>query len=90
MSKSTVIPVVGNLGRDSAMASGKKFVENDLVWAKMKGHPYWPARVSLPIVFDVLLIEIVSCSPLLQIDKPPPGLKSASNKHYVFFFGTLQ
>ena len=32
--------------RGAVMASSKKFVENDLVWAKMKGHPYWPARVN--------------------------------------------
>ena len=25
----------------------KRFKVNDLVWAKMKGHPHWPAKVSL-------------------------------------------
>lgn len=32
----------------------KKFQENDLVWAKMKGHPPWPARVSFSSSFAVV------------------------------------
>ena len=28
------------------MAGIARFKEGDLVWAKMKGHPHWPAQVS--------------------------------------------
>lgn len=27
------------------------FLTGDIVWAKLKGHPYWPAKVSLRFIF---------------------------------------
>lgn len=46
------------------MAGSTKFKEGDLVWAKMKGHPHWPAQVSRGVlgVFGVLLLEHSVCS----------------------------
>jgi hypothetical protein len=71
------------------MSASYDFVEKDLVWAKMRGSPHWPARVSLKTCFGVLLMGDFS-----QVDKPPAGEKSksklAGNWLYVLFYGTLQ
>lgn len=71
------------------MAGTRNFVENDLVWAKMKGSPHWPARVS-----EMSCLGELNFLDFYQVDKPPPGEKSknklAGNWLYVFFYGTLQ
>ena len=35
-----------NLVYINSMAALKQFAAGDLVWAKMKGYPHWPSRVS--------------------------------------------
>ena len=68
------------------------FAVGDLIWAKIKGHPYWPATVVCPMVVcdlqGFLLGEIESWS----FSKLPFQIKAAAkgNTWSVHFFGTCE
>ncbi|KAI1286772.1 putative oxidoreductase GLYR1 -like protein [Halotydeus destructor] len=50
-----------------------KFETGDLVWAKMKGFPHWPARLVDPLTTNL---------------RKPPGNYKNKPTHCVFFFGS--
>lgn len=63
------------------MVAKKDFEIGDLVWAKMKRYPFWPAKIVIPPAGKEKVIYT------------PKGLKKKSStprkaQHYVFFFGS--
>ncbi|GFW39814.1 putative oxidoreductase GLYR1 [Trichonephila clavipes] len=60
------------------MAAEKNFELGDLVWAKMKQYPFWPAQIVNPPVLNEKALKGL----------PKKKLTSRKNQHYVFFFGT--
>ncbi|GFY39071.1 hypothetical protein TNIN_380451 [Trichonephila inaurata madagascariensis] len=59
----------------------KNFELGDLVWAKMKNYPFWPAQiVNPPVVNEKLDTD-------RGLPKKKPSM-SRRNQHFVFFFGT--
>ncbi|GFQ89103.1 putative oxidoreductase GLYR1 homolog, partial [Trichonephila clavata] len=64
------------------MVANKDFEIGDLVWAKMKNFPFWPARITLP---PTVLDKGFCSAKGLQKKKSSTPRKA---QHYVFFFGT--
>ncbi|GFQ67004.1 putative oxidoreductase GLYR1 homolog [Trichonephila clavata] len=64
------------------MVAKKDFEIGDLVWAKMKNFPFWPARITLPPI--VLEKDFYSAKGLQKKRSSTPR----KAQHYVFFFGT--
>ncbi|GFS45152.1 oxidoreductase GLYR1 [Trichonephila inaurata madagascariensis] len=64
------------------MVTTKDFEMGDLVWAKMRGYPFWPAKVvSPPIVKE----QVLNSTKEIQKKK---SSKPRKGQHYVFFFGS--
>ncbi|GFS33763.1 putative oxidoreductase GLYR1 homolog [Trichonephila inaurata madagascariensis] len=64
------------------MMAPKDFEIGDLVWAKLKNFPFWPAKIAEP---PILLEKDFSTA------KGPQKKKSCTHRkaqHYVFFFGS--
>ncbi|GFW84241.1 oxidoreductase GLYR1 [Trichonephila clavipes] len=64
------------------MTAPKDFEIGDLVWAKLKNFPFWPAKIADPPT----VLEKVFCTA-----KGPQKKKSCTRRkaqHYVFFFGS--
>ncbi|GFQ77873.1 putative oxidoreductase GLYR1 homolog [Trichonephila clavata] len=64
------------------MMAGKDFEIGDLVWAKMKNFPFWPAEIVNP---PTVKGKIFPTTEGLQKKKPSMYRKA---HHYVFFFGS--
>lgn len=58
--------------------------EGELVWAKMRGHPAWPAKVSHSTLAQNALVLMR----VLQVVRPPKGQLRPPGKLWIFFYGT--
>ncbi|GFY68031.1 putative oxidoreductase GLYR1 [Trichonephila inaurata madagascariensis] len=65
------------------MATKKNFELGDLVWAKMKNYPFWPAQIVNPPVAN----EKAPLDAAKGLPKKKPST-SRKNQHHVLFFGT--
>ncbi|GFT00373.1 putative oxidoreductase GLYR1 [Trichonephila clavipes] len=64
------------------MASKTDFEIDDLVWAKMKQYPFWPAQIAKPPTANEKAVHTAE-----ELPKKKPSV-SRKDQHYVFFFGT--
>lgn len=69
---------------------------DDLVFAKVKGYSYWPARVSYlinqcPVNRQMINLYVTISSAFIQVlDSNLDKAKAGLGKYTVFFFGTYE
>lgn len=63
--------------------SQKTYREGEIVWAKMRGHPAWPAKVS-----HLQWRRSKNMFAYIQVARPPKGALRPPGKLWIFFYGT--
>ncbi|GFV84497.1 oxidoreductase GLYR1 [Trichonephila clavipes] len=64
------------------MVITKDFEIGDLVWAKMRCYPFWPAKVVSPPIVKEEVLNSTKGKQKKKYSRPRKG------QHYVFFFGS--